>query len=256
MKKEIDLLQIETAKPAVPWHKQMPVLISIAALVLSLLTTYYAERRSAQQDLHNARVELRQLIFQIDENSLAAVDIDTRYKNNPSAQVTARSLALTRRIILVNQAADVIDEIRDRVTSAEYYTIGYDISTLGIDDPRVINYYQRGLKRPGDVNTKAALYRGLAQAYFGTRRIEEGRKAFEEALSVSSHAPSGGLSNEAYTQYQWAVAELNAGNCVNARRHLGAAEDAYDSFTNGGGFIPTGMQEQLKASKRSLESRC
>jgi hypothetical protein len=256
MKKEIDLLQIEIAKPAIPWYRQLPVLVSVAALLLSLTTTFYSERRSSEQDLHNARVELRQLIFQIDETTFSAVDIATRYKNNPSAQLNAASSAVSRRIILVNQAADVVDEIGDKVTATEYLAVGHALASLGTYDARVFDYYQRGLTRPADVTTKTALYRSLAEAYFGTDRPEEGRKTFEGALSASAEVPAVKVSNDAYTQFHWATAELGAGSCVNARQHFEAARQAYDSIANSGGTVPAAILEQLKVFGQTLEKRC
>jgi hypothetical protein len=256
MKKEIDLLQIEIAKPAIPWYRQIPVLVSVAALLLSLMTTFYSERRSSEQDLHNARVELRQLIFQIDEATFSTIDIATRYKNNPSAQLNAAASAITRRIILVNQAADVVDELGDKVTATEYLAVGNALVTLGTYDARVFDYYRQGLTRPADLNTKTALYRSLAQAYFGTDRPGEGRKAFEGALSAPGGVPAVNASNDAYTQYSWASAELKAGSCVNARQHFEAARQAYDSIANSGGNVSAGILEQLKVFGQTLEKRC
>jgi DNA repair ATPase RecN len=119
------------------------------------MTTFYSERRSNQQQLHDARVELRQLIVQIDEVSREITDIEDQYRNNPTALSLARSLAFTRKIILVNQAAEVADEIDEDVSPAEYYAIGSALASLGTTDPRVFKYYNRGLAKGTDPRAPA-----------------------------------------------------------------------------------------------------
>lgn len=256
MKREVDLLQIEIAKPAMSWYRQIPVIVSVAALILSLMTTAYSERRATQQDLHNARVELRELISQNDELTISMSEIASQYKDNPAAQNLAQSSATTSRVILANQAANVLDELGDDVTATEYLAVGSALFNLGTYDARVSDFYQRGLKLPADVITKTALYRGLANAYFGKGQIEEGRKAFEGALSASSEVHLTKAFNDGYTQYAWAIAELLARSCVESRNHLQAARQAYDSFEAGGGVLPAGYRDQLNAFSQTLENRC
>jgi hypothetical protein len=66
MKQELDALQVEVMKSSGPWYKQVPVLapivIAVLALLFSFATTFVAERRIAREEEHETRVELRELI--------------------------------------------------------------------------------------------------------------------------------------------------------------------------------------------------
>lgn len=104
--------------------------------------------------------------------------------NAANATIIARSEAVTRRIILTNQAAELVEELGDSVTATEYYALGVAVSQLGTYDDRIFEYYRRGLEEPADPSTRLALLRNLAGAYFATDRADEGRPYYSDALSV------------------------------------------------------------------------
>jgi hypothetical protein len=271
MKREIDSLQIESAQKKTPWFKQIPVLVSIGALLLAGLTTYYSERRSDEQELHNARTELRQVLFEIDaetrrlalvpadanaQRANAQVDSATDPANAANVTMIARSEAVTRRIILTNQAAELVEELGDSVTATEYYALGVALSQLGTYDDRIFEYYRRGLEKPADSSTRLALLRGLAGAYFGTDRAEEGRPYYSDALSVPFQFSTTKLDNDAYTHYLWAVNELYVGNCGEATEQLTASHAGYEDLQNAGGTVLPAITTQLQTVAESIKERC
>jgi hypothetical protein len=255
MKREIDLLQIEVAKPAVPWYKQIPILVSIGALLLALVTAYYSEHRSSQQALHDARVELRQLIVQIHEVSQELTDLNIRYRNNPTALRLARDPAAIRQRILIYQAADIADQIAEAVTPAEYYAVGTALWGLGTSDPRVIEYYKRGIAKGTDPGSTVALHRALALAYFGIGNAADGRKEYENALATSSGVTATRKLDDAGTQMMWATSELYAGQCPNAREHFNQGRAGLRAITSEGGAVPSDFQNQLTTLEKELVIR-
>ena len=168
------------AKPGEPWFRQIPILVSIGALILSVVTTLYSVQLSREEALQDSRAEVRQLITQIEEVNQELTELDTKYRTDPAALQLARSQAYTRKIILVNQAVDTILRIEGGVTAAEYYAVGVSLADLGTLDPRVFDLYRRGLALVPDPNSSIALYRSLAAAYFAVNNVTDGRKAYQD----------------------------------------------------------------------------
>jgi hypothetical protein len=164
MKKEIDSLQIAMGESNRPWYRQAATLIAIGALLFSFGTTYYSNRQARLQNIHNAKVELRGLIKEIESASLANVDIQNRYKDNPAAWTLASSLVRTRQIVLASQAADIVDSIPDEVTATEYYAVGSALSTISAE--RVLSFYERGLAKSDNVDSYLAITRSMGLQYF------------------------------------------------------------------------------------------
>ena len=62
MKREIDALQIAVMSQKKPWYKEIPVIVSVVALLFSFGTTVVSFRRTQVQDVQNMRQELRGLL--------------------------------------------------------------------------------------------------------------------------------------------------------------------------------------------------
>ncbi|HEY6709570.1 MAG TPA: hypothetical protein VJB61_18495, partial [Actinomycetota bacterium] len=92
MKREIDALQITVAETTRPWWKQASILIAALALLFSFGTTYYSAEQTRKADIHNAKVELRELIQQLTELPQRNVDLNSKYADNPSALLVASGL--------------------------------------------------------------------------------------------------------------------------------------------------------------------
>lgn len=256
MKREIDLLQIELAKPSAPWFKQIPVLVSIGALILSIITTLYSAHLSSEEALNDSRAELRQVVIQIDEVNQELTELETKYRTDPNALQNFRSGAYTRKLILVNQAVDTILRIDEGLTAAEYYSVGASLESLGSLDPRVFDLYRRGLALVPEPNTSIALYRSLALAYFAVNNPVEGRKSYEEALKVSAGIPSTRVLNDARTHMFWATNELSLKECGNAKRQFDAARAQIETFKKSGAVVLADYQAQLTTLEQSLMKQC
>jgi hypothetical protein len=121
MKREIDALQVTVAETTRPWYKQASILIAALALLFSFGTTYYSAEQTRKADIHNAKVELRELIQQLTELPQRNVDLNSKYADNPSALLVASGLINTQQIVLAKQAVDIIDDIPEEVSSTEYF---------------------------------------------------------------------------------------------------------------------------------------
>jgi tetratricopeptide (TPR) repeat protein len=257
MKKEIDALQIGLGESNRPWYKQASTVIAVVALLLSFGTTYYSNRQARLQDTHNAKIELRGLIEEIESASLATVDVQNKYKDNPQALGLAGSLVRTRQLVLVTQAAAVIDSIPDEVTATEYYAVASALSQFA-GAQRVLPYYERGLARADNIDSYTAITRSIGQTYFGAGNYERGRSAFTQALSALERfhlSGSYGRSYNAYTHITWASAELASKHCLEARKHHEEARRLLQQLASEGGNYNIYVV-QLKAQEQLLQKQC
>lgn len=259
MKQEIDALQIAMAEPARPWYRQAPVLIAMGALVFSVLTTYYADRRANLQDAHNADVELRQLVREIAEVTTENNELVNRFGRNPQALLLASSLGRTNVLVLANEAAELVDEYPEQVSAAEYYAVGAALSTFSTSD-RVFDYYERALTKAQetqDNQTYLAVTRSLAIAHFGQGNVEQGRDVYERALIQEADGPlnpNDRLQNP-YTHLQWALSELSVGNCEAAIDQYTEAQAQYQPLEEEGFDLST-INPQMAALQTALDERC
>jgi tetratricopeptide (TPR) repeat protein len=257
MKREIDALQISFAEADKPWYKQASILIAALALLFSFGTTYYSEQRTRKADIHNAKVELRQLIQQLTELPQRNLDLNRKYADNPTALLTASALINTQHIVLSKQAVDIVDEIPERVSSTEYFAIANALATAGSYD-RTIEFYRRSLDKAQDANDWTAASRSLAQTAFTVGDLQQGRASYQESLNVFNKFPTRNpyfiWYTNTYTEILWAGAELGQRQCSHAKDHLDKAEKSLSTVPSQGG--DPRFSAQLKALRKSFLATC
>ena len=258
MKQEIDALQIEMAARAKPWYRQASVMVALAALIFSFATTAVSIQRTGLQDRHNAKVELRELIREISTISTRAAELGTRSSKDSRAGLLASSLLTTDMIVLANQAADIVDEIPEEITAAEYYAVASALGANGISE-RVLDYYDRGIAVAHDTPSHIALQRGLASTYFAQGDVNRGRAAYREALDAIDDFPDTTdiyrQAENAYTHFLWAGAEFTTGECEAASREHAESAGQYAAAAANGWDV-TLIAPQLVALRDSIKQRC
>jgi tetratricopeptide (TPR) repeat protein len=261
MKKEIDALQIEVAKPATPWYRQASVVIAVLALVFSFLTTYYSNHRTQLQDVHNAKIELRQIMQQLQDLTTVSAEYLDKYKNRPQVLGSALSMARTQQILLASQAADVIDEIPDDVGSTEYAAVAEVLATVDTSQ-RVYRYYERAIARAQDRDSYFAALRGLASVYYRVGDLEKGRSTYSRAVADATSGPwsnaavASKMNVIAYTELLWSTAELNAKQCGLAVQHYEKSKKLYNELELREGWDVGYIKPQLNALHVGLNKRC
>jgi tetratricopeptide (TPR) repeat protein len=259
MKREIDALQIQLAETNKPWHRQAATMIAIVALLFSFGTTYYSNRQAHLQKIHNSKVELRELIQEIEAASLENVDIRQKYKDDPQALSLATSLVRTRQIVLATQAGDIIDTIPDDATATEYYAVASALTALASGD-RILGYYQRGLAKADNIDSYSAIARAMGQYYLSIGDYAHGRSAFTQALAAfdrfSELSETYRRQYNAYTYMMWAGAELSSKNCPEAKMEHENAQREYQRLNSEGVDTSTWVTNQLIPQEQLLRKQC
>jgi len=257
MKAEIDSLQISAADATKPWYRQASVLIAFLALIFSAGTTFYSVRRTHDQDVHNAKIELRDLIQRLTSFPIRNLDLDQKYPTDTAARAQASSLLNTENIVLAKQAVDVINEIPDEVTSVEYFAVASSLAFSG-DYGQTSEFYKRALDSADDALDFSTAARSLGLAAFSRGDVHKGRAAFEQALNVFDRFPTASSVFRANTlittEMAWSSSELSARNCSGALEHLKRAEGLLPPL--GDGLLGRRLRGQTEDLRRRMEVAC
>ena len=220
------------------------VMISFAALLFSFGTTVASYHRTQQQDLHDARAELRGFL-----QRLIALPRDMAEGGSNSAALNAENT------LLANQAAEVMQRIPEYVSATEYNVVATAFLTSSLID-RSEEMLKKSLLVAKNVEEEVAAVRTYAMLLVGSGKVKEGRDMFRQALAVHrkypSNYPSYAAWTDAQTEMHWASAEFGRRNCDESQAHLKKA------FALAAGLPPgTGtnyLQAQLVAAQQTLDN--
>jgi tetratricopeptide (TPR) repeat protein len=258
MKAEIDALQIGLSEKSKPWYTQSSVIISILALLFSFSTTIYSYQRTQREDVHNAKVELRDLIQRLTDIRQENLDLGKKYADDPNALLVAAGSLNIQQIVLAKQALAIVDEIPREVSATEYYAVASALAVAGVHD-RTTELYQRALNSARDVHDWVDAAHGLGQTAFSVGDLARGRAAYQQALNVFKRFPSRNVDYNqninAYTELLWAQTELGQMQCSEAKTHLERATGYYSSLQKRGWDISR-YSSQLKALRSSISTTC
>jgi hypothetical protein len=257
VKHEVDALQIHVMRASSPWYRQLstlvPLFVSVAALLFSFATTYISESRVHRQETHATRAELRSLIQRLTALPKENLDFARTYANDPNAVLQLTSAVNTENNVLASQATELISELPGDVTATEYYAVAYALITSGLT-AQSEKLLKGGLEVADDVPGETALLRQYASLLFSTGDITGGRARWQQAMEIFRKYPERNpvvvASTHAFTQMAWADAELNRGQCPQARRHIGSAS-AYIAKT-----ADDPLKQQVSAVARAVEQAC
>jgi tetratricopeptide (TPR) repeat protein len=228
MKQEIDALQIMVTGQKKPWHKNASTLISVTALLFSFTTTYLSYNRTAAQDIHNTRQELRSLLQRMAALPKENVEIGKKYVDDPAAMNMISGFINQENTLLARQAAELARQLPDHtVSGAEYYAIAVALQSA-YDLESAATFLDYSIAVTKDFNTEIAAIRMKANLKFIQGHPESGRVEYQRALDIFSKYPNYDpftkASTNVYTELGWAFAEANSGSVLLAKQHAENAD--------------------------------
>jgi tetratricopeptide (TPR) repeat protein len=221
---EIDELRLESPRTGAPWYRQVPVLISIIALLLSTVTSLYAINLTDKQSDVASRAELGQLIQRLTALPKENTDLTAKYANDPGRSAYLGGLINEENLVLAQQAADVIERIPDQASATEYLTVANALERSE-NYSRSLELVDDALKIDTDPTTREGLLRLKGQVLFKRGDAALGRAALKEALGVWPSQPTWQQARgNAFTELLWSGLEARAGQCQEANTHLSRAQ--------------------------------
>lgn len=235
IKKEVDALQIEVMKGQAPWFKSPSIIISLVALLFSFGTTCVSYYKAGREEVQSARTELRGILQRLSSLPKDNFELVRKYKDDPEG-LSLSGLLNQENSLLARQASEIIDRYPSEISAAEYQAVGNALAQAA-DFTKVPLYLDRALARTSDPNTKVAILRSYGFHLLATGQITEGRRKYEEALSIWSRYPDLSIyykkSADAFTEMYWAQAEATINNFEDARVHIRKSLDIVRSLPPG-----------------------
>lgn len=228
IKDQVDAIQIHIASHRTPWYKNIPVIISVVALIFSFGTTYVSNERIKSQDIQALKSELRGVLQQLSSIPFKHSEVSTKYSNDNRTLGTLTGSLNQEQNLLASHAAEIIKKLPlDKVTSIERYSVGLALVPSSLEQAIVL--YKSAYDLAEDFSTAIAAKRGVATGYFSLGQPENGRRHFQEALGIFSKFPEydesfiNGVNVD--TLIVWAKSEADFGYIDNAKTKF---EEAYD----------------------------
>jgi tetratricopeptide (TPR) repeat protein len=211
---EVDILQTAAAEKKKPWFRQTPSLASVLALLVSIGTAVYSAIERQRQDVEQKHNALRGLVSELldlsgeSQTKLASAESQ---KLTPQEREFIGAMINNKRMVIAEAADNLVRQIPDTVTSAEYSFLATDKLRNG-SATKAEEYLNRAVKVSGDPLAKMIALRNLGYFYAqrGPRQnMDEARKNFQQAVAVLGGEPRDDASayTLGFTWEMWGAAE-------------------------------------------------
>lgn len=240
--REIDALQIEMAKPQRPWYRDVATIVAVIALLFSFGTTVVSIYRTRQQDIRDARTELRSHLQRL--SVLAKENAELKNTQDEEIRAGLSGILGNEYRLTAQQSAEVIDNIPPSyMSSAEYIAVANALIVSSSPDV-ARGLLKRAIDTSKNPDDKLGAYRLYAALLFSSGDFEEGRKMYQEALNISNSYPPSLVPNSkeiriTQAELAWAATEARWRQCSQAQAHL---ENALKFLSN---LPPSNNKETL-----------
>lgn len=229
LKKEVDALQIAVIKGEGPWYKQVPIIVSVIALLFSFGTTYVSYKKAETEEIKASRTELRGLLQRLSELPIENVEYSASYAQDPTRRQIIAGILTQENSILSQQAAEIARRLPPRyISAAEYYALAVGLSNSYDLDSALI-FFSNAASMSNNLNIAGASLRGAANLLFAHNQLQEGRQQYREAIELSDRLASKTDYEKAYnrilTLTAWSISEASAGYTDEAAKLLDEAEN-------------------------------
>lgn len=229
LKLEVDALQIQSAKERVPWYQNPPVIISFTALFFSALTTVFSTYINHENEIRNAKREVRSLLQQMARLPIENFELQNKYKNTPSWNVLYPNLLAENHLIVV-QAMDIVKKHPKSFSGRDYMLITEAVleSGVNVDLKPLLDF---GLSQAKEnIRAYIQLTRTYGKYLFLSNQHELARGYFQKALDSWNLYPEDPFlqfknNYDLYTFHYWAQSEISVGNNTEALKLLDRAEE-------------------------------
>ncbi len=231
----------EKPKHNKPWYKHLTTLISLAAMLIALLSAgasaYLANKANgvaAQQEIVAEQQELVSLVADIAQEPATIAQEAVTFKGNPAAFHNAETGTQLTELADSEEAVYIIGLLHHNgVAAVEYYYTAVGLQA-GESDAEALSLLGTAATLPADPRTRANILRTAAQILYELGRGSEAEHDInlaEQAFDVPDVTNEEYSNNMAYTelfdaQYQALI------NCSTAKVEVTAATNILKTIPN------------------------
>ena len=237
LKKEVDALQISLMSSNTPWYKNIPVIVSVLALMFSFGTTFVSHKRIVAQDVQAQKTELRSMLQQLAVLPSKNFELTKKYSDDPRAIAFIGGQLNQENALIAFQAAELIRKLpSNKVAAIEVYSVALALQN-SYEIQKANELYHLSYDLAEDMNTAVAAKRGIANSLFQLGQPEAGRVQFQEALNIFSrykdHNSFIQKSTHITTLLNWSGAEAGVGYVEKSKQKIEEAREIADSLPPG-----------------------
>ena len=181
----LDALEAAAAEKHKPWYRDPASALSLVAIIASVITFVISQRSQDVQDIRARKEQLEGLL-----TNLVSLEADFNSSVSPIADPLKReqmsSLFNTKRLIFLEEAEILMDQLGKNVSTSEYGVLANELSSMSSFKKAEI-YYERAVGAAQDDVSRAMALRSLAGFYFlptQLRDFDRGRQYFQAAVDA------------------------------------------------------------------------
>ena len=211
----VDVLVSAAGQFQTPWFRNPSFIISLAAFLISIVTTVASAYRTYREDVEAQRAQLRTVFSQLNSVELRAAEYSAKFNNHP-ALAGIRSTLNTQSMFLAKQAYTLVKEIGDDASAIDLAFAGYAVANVG-EMALGEELEMKALEKAKNATEYIGAARALGAMKLATQRIPEAEKYRQMALHGFDLFPKDAINehrvNEAHawTQLYWAT---NSTDCA------------------------------------------
>jgi tetratricopeptide (TPR) repeat protein len=225
-----------------------PFVVSVIALLVSIYSVWsknLESRRQTQLRLNAVVDELNKVTYELNKDS------DSYVESGRTVPAALYTVANGRREILCSEAVQLSKLVRGGLTMNQLRTVAAGLSSAG-HLREAESLLQEGVGRAHSGLERVFALRGHGLVLMRMGRFDEGRQAFEGALTVNLDESDERHWHRAETLIQWASQELNCGDRTLVRGLLSRAESESHKVISRSSFER--LAQLISRELRELES--
>lgn len=230
------------------------VLIAIAALILSLSTTFYSIVKERRQNVESITNQLRSTINQFGELNFKVVDATNKYKGDNDAIAALHGWIATQNNVLTAQVLHLAEILGDSAEGADLMIVANRLRTIG-REKEAESLLARAILLPTSNTDKISIFLEHGSLQYQQKKNSEGAKSFMNAITLVESIP--GYQSDQYMRWQmaflyasWATA-VSSTDCKQSGVYLTKAVDWSSTNTT-----PDWFKQQLLSGRKWLDDNC
>lgn len=231
LRDEVGTLQLAVAERKRPWYRQLSTVVSLIALVFSIVTGIHTIRGESERTIREKHTFLVDIIKQL--VSLRGDNTNSKINSlSGEERQSLMALAAAKQTVLLSVAESLIADIGASISSSEYNVLAAEAGS-GSDFVRAKEYLEAGVRVSTPGLSRSLANRAIAEFYFQPGPFQNpqiGRTYFTAATGELNGA-------DPYTRYQlgqtfadWGLLELWMGSAENGCPLAKKAADVYDQL--------------------------
>lgn len=226
---EVILLKELAAKPLRRWWRDYPLVVSVLAFSLSLITSAISAYVAHSRDIHDEESQLAATLTTIQDLNLQQIELHEKYKGTPY-EAQASGLVANEYNSVLHRAAHLAVALGSRASTADLTGIAQGVYGLG-EYQLSLELLKSALAGAETANDESIALRDLGFYMLRNDRSSDatklGEEYFERALNLDhewnlSDQPLVVAWLRSSAQLGWAAA-LASSDCTSAQEHFAEA---------------------------------